>query len=80
LHRIGPIPTARNIDFQHPSFVQIIEKFDKEVPTFVYCASGGRSASAYKKMKAIGFKEVYDLDGGITAWQDAGFPIQSHHH
>jgi rhodanese-related sulfurtransferase len=26
------------------------------------------------RMKAYGFKEAYDLEGGINAWKEAGFP------
>jgi len=34
----------------------------------VYCASGARSAQASEIMKAMGFKNVADLSGGIAAW------------
>ena len=34
----------------------------------VYCASGARSAQASEIMKAMGFKNVADLSGGIEAW------------
>jgi rhodanese-related sulfurtransferase len=42
---------------------------DKNIPVFVYCRSGGRSGKAAKKMKEKGFKSVYNLEGGIIAWQ-----------
>ena len=34
----------------------------------VYCASGARSAEASDMMKAMGFKNVADLTGGIATW------------
>jgi rhodanese-related sulfurtransferase len=40
----------------------------------VYCRSGKRSAMAAEQLRAAGFT-VYDLDGGITAWQAAGKPV-----
>jgi rhodanese-related sulfurtransferase len=43
---------------------------DKNKPVLVYCAAGGRSASAAKDLKKAGFKKVYDLEGGYDAWED----------
>jgi phage shock protein E len=47
---------------------------DAKKPVLVYCKSGGRSAKAAKQLREAGFT-VYDLDGGITAWQKAGKPV-----
>jgi rhodanese-related sulfurtransferase len=41
---------------------------DKKRPVYVYCLSGGRSASAADKMRKQGFN-VYELKGGINAWK-----------
>jgi rhodanese-related sulfurtransferase len=41
----------------------------------VYCRSGGRSASAADVLKEKGFTKVYNLDGGITSWQENGFEV-----
>lgn len=43
---------------------------DKEGDIVVYCRSGGRSAMAQKIMKAAGFNSVFNLTGGMLAWQD----------
>lgn len=64
----GVIEGAANINFQSPTFDAELEKLDKEKPVFVYCQGGVRSASAAKKMKAKGFKEIYDLAGGFSKW------------
>lgn len=40
---------------------------DKEVPVFVYCRSGVRSAEAARKLEALGYREIYDF-GGIMGW------------
>jgi rhodanese-related sulfurtransferase len=42
---------------------------------FVYCKAGSRSGSAVDIMEDMGFKEIYDLSGGITGWQQANKPI-----
>lgn len=80
LHSIGPIEGARNIDFNRGSFEKVIPRLPQDQPIMLYCASGGRSAKAASMLKEAGFTQVYDLDSGITGWQEAGLPIQAHHH
>ena len=64
----GKIENALNIDFNSPDFKAEIEKLDKDKKTLVYCAAGGRSGKAAQLMHDIGFKEVYDLQGGYGNW------------
>ena len=45
--------------------------------TVFYCQMGGRSGQAAAFAAANGFAEVYNLQGGITAWAQAGLPITS---
>ena len=42
----------------------------------LHCASGGRSALAAQTLQEMGYENVSHLDGGITAWKDAGKPIE----
>ena len=44
-------------------------------PAVVYCTRGTRSPSAGRSLTKLGFKEVYALRGGITAWRAAGLPV-----
>jgi rhodanese-related sulfurtransferase len=48
---------------------------DKNAATVFYCQMGGRSAQAAAFAAANGFTEVYNLQGGIAAWYQAGLPI-----
>lgn len=41
----------------------------------VLCATGGRAAMATDSLQKMGFKNVTNVVGGITAWKDAGKPI-----
>lgn len=66
------IGNAQNINWNDPNFVSNIEKLDKNKPVFLYCKSGGRSNSAATKLIEIGFKEVYNLEGGIMKWNASG--------
>jgi rhodanese-related sulfurtransferase/rubrerythrin len=45
-----------------------IDELDSKKPTIVYCAIGGRSRVAAQMLAGKGFKEVYNLSGGIKAW------------
>ena len=45
------------------NFEKIVK--DKNKPIVVYCASGYRSTKAYKKLKKMGYTEVYNLYGGL---------------
>ena len=65
----GAIRGSRNIDFFSDNFSNEIDKLDKNKPVYVYCASGGRSGETMDLMKEKGFKEVYNLEGGYTAWK-----------
>lgn len=67
---------ATQIDFFGPNFKEQLKKLDPEKPVYVYCHSGNRSGKAAQMMKGMGFKAVYNLEGGITAWQGAGKPVE----
>ncbi|HRP60147.1 MAG TPA: rhodanese-like domain-containing protein [Vicingus sp.] len=69
----GIIAGAEKINFYNDNFTQQIEKLDKTTPVYLYCRSGGRSANAADILKEKGFTKVYNLDGGITSWQNNGF-------
>jgi rhodanese-related sulfurtransferase len=64
----GTIGRAVNLDFFGENFKEEMRKLDVERPVLVFCASGGRSGKASAICKEIGFKMIYDLDGGYTAW------------
>ena len=48
---------------------------DASKPILLVCANGVQSAKASKALKASGRSEVYSLEGGIDAWQQAGLPL-----
>ena len=53
-----------------------LEKLDKKAPVYVYCKSGGRSGRAMGIMQKMGFTEVYNMNGGMMAWQRASYPTK----
>jgi thioredoxin len=66
------IDNATNANWLGDSFVANIAKLDKTNPVFVYCKSGARSAKASVKLQELGFKKIYQLEGGLLKWNAAG--------
>jgi rhodanese-related sulfurtransferase len=71
----GFIKGAKNIDFQSGNFETEIAALDKNVTYAVYCRSGNRSGQAVKVMHDAGFHNVYNLNGGVIDWSNAGMPL-----
>ena len=71
----GFIQGARNIDFQSGNFENEIAALDKNATYAVYCRSGNRSGQAVKVMHDAGFHNVYNLNGGVIDWANAGLPL-----
>ena len=71
----GFIEGARLIDFQSGNFENEIASLDKNATYAVYCRSGNRSGQAVKVMHDAGFHNVYNLDGGVIDWANAGLPL-----
>lgn len=71
--RVGHIPGA--VSFPLSRLSQRVG----ELPSgelFVVCQSGGRSAQATAALSTAGFSAV-NVDGGTSAWIDAGLPIET---
>ncbi|MCU7915485.1 MAG: rhodanese-like domain-containing protein [Candidatus Thiodiazotropha sp. (ex Gloverina cf. vestifex)] len=47
----------------------------KDKPIIISCRSGAQSSAACQQLKKSGFEQVYNLKGGILAWQNANLPI-----
>ena len=76
LKETGFIAGAKNIDYYADDFEQNMKQLDKSKPLFLYCARGGRSGEATAQMSVLGFKEVYDLQGGMTLWLKESRPVE----
>ena len=61
------LPGARLLPL--PQLPDLYQELDPEKPTLVHCAVGGRSRVAAQMLSGWGFKEVYNLAGGIKAFQ-----------
>ena len=73
---VGKIPGAENIDIRQDEFWLKFKELNREKKYYVYCDNGGRSTSAARVMKQMGFKNVYNLLGGIEAWKSEGYNVE----
>lgn len=68
----GVVEGAKLLNFYDETFSQeVLETLDPNKPVLVYCRSGGRSGKTAQLLKENGFTQVYDLKGGIGAWNKA---------
>ncbi|MEM6265027.1 MAG: rhodanese-like domain-containing protein [Bacteroidota bacterium] len=72
----GKIKGAVVANIMSGDFKDRVAKLNKEEPVLVYCQSGVRSAKAANDLQHMGFTEVYDLKGGMSAWRAAGLPVE----
>ena len=55
--------------------MQRLGELPTDRPILVYCAVGSRSAQVFNFLARRGYPEVYNLDGGIYAWAQRGYPV-----
>ncbi len=73
-YRAGHIPDAVHIPLkQLATKSSELEKF-RNRPVIAYCRSGNQSRAAGSLLKKSGFESVYNLSGGMVAWQGANLP------
>jgi rhodanese-related sulfurtransferase len=70
----GHLKGAIHANVNDPGFQSTIEKIGKDKKVLVYCAAGGRSATASGKMTSWGWKNVWNMTGGYSSWSSAGLP------
>lgn len=71
----GHMPNAKHIPHgQLKDRLREIEKF-KTRPILVTCRNGNRAGNACATLRKAGFAEVFELRGGLNAWEQAGLPV-----
>ena len=72
--RLGHIPGAVNIP--HTELGSRIGEVQKSQAVVLYCMLGPRARLGEKTLLDAGVGNVLHLDGGLHAWQQAGFPVE----
>ena len=70
----GHLPGARNIPL--PELEAQVAALDSTQPTAVICAGGYRSAAAASILQRHGFRDLYNITGGTSAWVSAGYSTE----
>ena len=68
---------AINRNYFDSDFSAQLDSLDHNKIYLIHCHSGSRSGKTFQKMKSKQFKEVYNMQGGITAWKYASLPVTS---
>lgn len=66
----GEIPNALLINLMGNDFPEKVDELDQSKSYLVFCRSGGRSVTACKFMASRGFTNLFNLVGGIQAWNN----------
>ena len=71
----GHIEGATFINWTGGNFEEEASKLNKKKTYYVYCRSAKRTIPATEKMKELGFKKIYMLEGGLNNWAESGKPV-----
>lgn len=72
----GHVPNAKHIPLgQLAGRMKELEKF-KDKPIIAICRSGARSGHGCGVLRKNGFEQVYNLSGGMMAWERANMPVE----
>lgn len=74
-HEVLTIPRGK-LEFM--AIDKIAKKYGKDVRIVTYCLKGPRGALAALQLQKMGFSDVKNLKGGITAWLNKGNTIHSY--
>jgi rhodanese-related sulfurtransferase len=71
----GHLPQARHLDLADvPGTLAQVAK-NKNNPVLLVCQTGQRAPKAEAGFREAGYAEVFTLQGGMAAWQQAGMPV-----
>ena len=72
-HDAGRIAGARHIEIER--LASQADTIERDRPVVFYCRLGARSGMAANAFRRAGY-DAYSMDGGITAWDGKGFPLE----
>jgi rhodanese-related sulfurtransferase len=73
----GNLPKT-DLSISYDTIGQNLDKLpgDKNAKIVLYCRSGRMSSIAAKELVKLGYTNIWNLDGGMAAWEQAGQPIE----
>ncbi|MEO6788387.1 MAG: rhodanese-like domain-containing protein, partial [Chthoniobacteraceae bacterium] len=73
---VSHLASARRVDPESTASAAL-SALDAERPIVIYCSAGYRGATLARRLQTAGRREVWNLEGGIFAWSNAGLPVES---
>jgi rhodanese-related sulfurtransferase len=70
---VGHVANSKNIPLE--DIDKRLGEVSKDKPVIVVCAVGQKAGKAAGLLRAAGLTQVFVLDGGLTAWREAGLPV-----
>ena len=70
----GHIEKAINLDYYSETFADELDQLGKEKTYLIYCQTDDLSGQALDMMAELGFREVYNMLGGIERWEEMKLP------
>ena len=67
---------VKAVHFPLDALEKDLSKLDKDKPVYVICQTGRRSQKGAEILQKAGFKNIYNINGGTSAWESAGFPTE----
>jgi rhodanese-related sulfurtransferase len=73
-YAVSHLPGARRVDpAARPA--RVLAGVPRETPIVVYCSVGYRSSRFAERLRRAGFTQVWQLDGSLFGWANAGYPL-----
>ncbi|MCC9137851.1 rhodanese-like domain-containing protein [Pontibacter silvestris] len=76
-HKVSHIPGAYHAEYNKLDLKEF-KAIPKDTPIVVYCSTGSRGERLGEKLQKAGYRNVYNLYGGIFEWVNQGFPVFDH--
>lgn len=65
----------RAVNIPLDTLTSSLDRLEKNEPVYIICQTGNRSRKAAQILVDAGYKDVYNITGGTTAWAAANFPL-----
>jgi rhodanese-related sulfurtransferase len=72
---VSHLPGARRMDPESTAS-SALAVLDPERPAVIYCSAGHRASTLARRLQGAGRHDVWNLEGGIFAWANAGLPLE----
>lgn len=66
---------AQHVPLSRFDFTEFAKMYDRNAPLYILCRSGARSRRIGEALIENGYQKIYNITGGILAWQQCNLPL-----